>query len=147
MRKKDGRWRWWCVRYEEATCYNEFGWNHQKLSSKLEKSNILRFKLRKTSENNFIHINSSRSIVVEGAIFITVPSMQYIQCNLDHALKVGDRVLLLLSISTATTTILNLKLDFSCSRINDAWIEKYIIVCLTNVLLTLYFLIHNQITT
>ena len=56
----------------EATRYNEFGWNHQKLSAKLNKSNILRLKLRKTSENNFIHINSSSSIVVEEAIFITV---------------------------------------------------------------------------
>ena len=81
------------MRYEEATRYNEFGWNHQKLSAKLKKSNILRLKLRKTSENNFIHINSSSSIVVEEAIFITVPSMQHIQCNLDHALKVGDREL------------------------------------------------------
>ena len=137
MRKKDGRWWWWCVRYEEATCYNEFGWNHQKLSAKLDNSNILRFKLRKTSENNFIHINSSRTIVVEGAIFITVHSMQHIQCNLDHAFKVGDRVLL--SISTATTKILNRKLDFSFSRIKDSWIKNYIIVYLTYVLLPLYF--------
>ena len=60
------------MRYEEATRYNEFSWNHQKLSAKLKKSNILRLKLRKTSENNFIHINSSSSIVVEEAIFITV---------------------------------------------------------------------------
>ena len=79
------------MRYEEATRYNEFSRNHQKLSAKLKKSKILRLKLRKTSENNFIRLNSSSSIVVDGAIFITVPSMQRIQCNLDHALKVGDR--------------------------------------------------------
>ena len=54
MKKKDGREWWWCARYEEATCYNEFGWNHQKLSAKLKKSNILRLKLRKTSENNLL---------------------------------------------------------------------------------------------